>query len=204
MKLYINPMSPNSRKVTAVSHQLGLQSEVQIIDLGKAENRTPEFLAINPNGKIPALTDGDFHLWESNAIMAYLCSKQETSLWPKSNSRYDIIRWMSWELAHWGRWISTYGFETLLKGMFGLGEPDQKVMEEAAGFIAKFGGVLDAHLGKHDFLVDNTLTIADFAVGSHLTYRVPAKVPLDDFKNILAWEARLNELPAWRETAPKM
>lgn len=205
MKLYINPVSPNSRKVAAVSNHLRLDSEVEIIDLSKGQNRSPEFLAINPNGKIPALSDGDFSLWESNAIMGYLCSKiDDTSLWPKSRARYDIIRWMSWELAHWGRWISTYGFETLLKERFGLGAPDEKVMEEAAKFIGKFGEVLDAHLANNEFLVDNTLTIADFAVGSHLTYRVPAKLPINGFENITAWEARLNEVAAWRESAPKL
>jgi glutathione S-transferase len=120
------------------------------------------------------------------------------------DTRYDIARWMNWELAHWGRWISSYGFETLLKGMFGMGEPDEKAMEEAAGFIAKFGGVLDEHLEKNNYLVGDKPTIADFAVASHLTYRVPAKLPLNGFKNILAWEARLNEIPAWRDSAPKM
>jgi glutathione S-transferase len=204
MKLYINQLSPNSRKVTSVLAHLGLDSEVEVVDFGKGDNRTPEFLAVNPNGKIPALTDGDFTLWESNAIMGYLCSKADTTLWPKTNARYDIIRWMSWELAHWGRWISSYGFETFLKGMLGLGEPDEKALAEAAKFIAKFGKVLDDHLADNDYLVGNTVTIADFAVASHLTYRIPAKLPLDDFANILAWETRLNEIPAWRDSAPKM
>lgn len=203
MKLYINSLSPNSRKVTAVASHVSSDCELEVVDLGKGGNKTPEFLAINPNGKIPALQDGDFSLWESNAIMGYLCSKADTDLWPKSDARYDISRWMNWELAHWGRWISSYAYETFLRGMFGLGDPDEKAMAEAAGFIAKFGKVLDDHLAKNNYLVGNTATIADFAVASHLTYRIPAKLPLDDFKNILAWEARLNEIPAWRDSAPK-
>ena len=204
MKLYVNDLSPNSRKVTSVANHLKLDCDIETLDFAKGENRAPEFLAINPNGKLPALQDGDFNLWESNAIMGYLCSKVDTDLWPKTNARYDISRWMNWELAHWGRWISSYGFETFLKGMFGLGEPDEAAMAEAAGFISRFGKVLDDHLSDKSFLVGDTLTIADFAVGSHLSYRIPAKLPLDDFKNILAWEARLLEVPAWRDSAPKM
>jgi glutathione S-transferase len=204
MKLYVNPMSPNSRKVSFVAKHLGLGCDVETVDFTKGENRSPEFLAINPNGKIPALKDGEFNLWESNAIMGYLCSKTDTDLWPKSNARYDIGRWMNWELAHWGRWISSYGFQTFLKGMLGMGEPDESAMAEAAGFIAKFGAVLDDHLAKNDYLVGDSPTIADFAVASHLTYRVPAKLPLGDFENITAWEARLNEVPAWRDSAPQM
>ena len=204
MKLYLNPLSPNCRKVSAVAQHLELEAEIVLVDFAQGENRTPEFLAINPNGKVPALADGDLCLWESNAIMGYLCSKKGTDLWPKSNSRYDILRWMNWELAHWGRWISSYGFETFLKGMLKLGDPNEEAMAEAAGFIARFGKVLDDHLANKSWLVGDKLTIADFAVGSHLTYRIPAKLPLDGFKNILAWEQRLNEIPAWRETAPKM
>ena len=160
MKLYINNLSPNSRKVTAVASHLNLDCEIVTVDFGKGENRTPEFLAINPNGKIPALQDGDFSLWESNAIMGYLCSKTDTELWPKGNARYDINRWMHWELAHWGRWISSYAFETFLKGMLGLGDPDQKAMDEATGFITKFGKVLDDHLATRNYLVGDTATIA--------------------------------------------
>lgn len=204
MKLFVNSISPNSRKVTAVASHLGIDCEVQTIDLSKGENRSPEFTAINPNAKVPALKDGDFCLWESNAIMCYLASKVDTDLWPKSNARYDIQRWMNWELAHWGRWISSYGFETFLKGMLGMGEPDEKAMAEAAGFVARFAKVLDDHLEKHPYLVDDHLTLADFAVASHLTYRGPAKLPLDEFKHISAWESRLNEVPAWRDSAPKL
>lgn len=204
MKLYVNPISPNSRKVIAVNELLGLDCDVVAVDLAKGENRVPEFLAINPNGKIPALVDNNFTLWESDAIMAYLCSKVDTELWPASNVRYDIMRWMNWELAHWGRWISAYGYETFLKAMFGLGEPDENVMQEAAGFIQRFGQVLDDHLAQNDYLVGKAPTIADLAVASHLTYRVQAKLPLGKFGNIASWETRLSEIPAWRDSAPGM
>lgn len=203
MKLYINPISPNSRKVMAVASSLQLDCEVELVDLAKGENRTPEFLKINPNAKIPALVDGDFMLWESNAIIAYLCSKKDTELWPKSNVRYDVMRWMNWELAHWGRWISTYGYETFLKGILGGGPPDEKILEESARFIKKFATVLDKHLAGQKFLTGDTVTIADFAVAAHLTYRIPAKLPLDEFKNITAWEEALNQIPAWKESAPQ-
>lgn len=204
MKIYVNPISPNSRKVSAVAAHLGLDCEIQLVDLSKGDNRSPEYLALNPNGKVPTLTDGDFSLWESNSIMAYLCSKVDTPLWPEGRDRYDIQRWMNWELAHFGRWISSYGFETFLRGLLGAGEANQEAMKEAAGFIARFGKVLDEHLSQHDYLVGDGPTIADFAVASHLTYRVPAKLPLDHFAQITAWEARLNEIPAWRQSAPQL
>lgn len=202
MKLYLSPISPNSRKVSAVKAHLGIECDVQIIDLSNGENRAPKYLAINPNGMVPALTDGDFTLWESNAIMAYLCSKAESDLWPDGNARYDVQRWMNWELAHFGRWLTIYGFEKF-RGKFGMGEPDDKVLAAAGTSIAKFAKILDDHLARRTFMVGEALSIADFAIASHLAYRVAAEYPLNSFKNVLAWEERLLEVPAWRDTVPE-
>ena len=81
-------------------NELGIELETQTLDLRAGEQRTPEYLALNPNGKVPTLVDGDTVLWESNAIMCYLAGKGDTALWPKSAKRYDILRWMFWESNH--------------------------------------------------------------------------------------------------------
>ena len=84
MKLYTFPPSPNSRKIMAVAHYLGIELDVHFVDLTKGDQMKPEFLALNPNHKIPTLQDGDFVLWESNAIMQYLAASQsDRSLWPR-------------------------------------------------------------------------------------------------------------------------
>ena len=88
MKLYTNPLSPNGRKVTTVVHHLQLQLDVEVVDLSKGAQRTPEYLAINPNGAIPALVDGDLKLWESNAIAAYLADTSgDRSFFPEGAAR---------------------------------------------------------------------------------------------------------------------
>jgi glutathione S-transferase len=95
MKLYTNLFSPNARKVHAVANELGIELDTHTVDLRAGEQRTPEYLALNPNGKVPTLVDGDTVLWESNAIICYLAGKGDTELWPKSAKRYDILRWIS-------------------------------------------------------------------------------------------------------------
>ena len=205
MQFYTYPASANCRKVAAVAKELGLELEEKFVDFGKGEHRSPEFLKINPNGKLPTLVDGDLNLWESNAIMGYLCSKVDsTDLWPKSNARYDIMRWMYWELAHWGPPCDTFAFENVLKGMFNLGDPDAAVLEKATEDFKKYASVLEGHLEGRKFLAGDKPTIADIAVASHLTYAVPAKIPTEGFKRINAWNAALNEVPGWRDTAPKL
>jgi glutathione S-transferase len=79
MKLYHFPRSPNTRKVLAVIVHLGLNTELETVDLLKGEQMKPEFIRLNPNHKTPALQDGDFLLWESNAIMQYLASRKPGS-----------------------------------------------------------------------------------------------------------------------------
>jgi len=203
MKLYINPLSPNSRKVDFVARHLELEVERVVIDFANPEHRAT-LLTINPNGKIPALEDGDMKLWESNAIAPYLCGKvAETSLWPKSNQRYDIMRWMSWQLAHFGPPIDTFAWENMLKGMFGQGAPDEAVLAEAAQRFAQFAQVLDDHLTDRAFVSGDGLTLADAALAAPLTYAEPSKLPLEPYPNILRWRASLDEIPAWKATAPQ-
>src|ERR1700704_5873752 len=102
MKLYGFPPSPNTSKVRAVAAHIGVPLEFEIVDLTKGQSRTPDFLAINPNGRTPVLKDGDFTLWESNAIMQYVAGKKKNTLWPDdARTRADITRWQCWQLAQW-------------------------------------------------------------------------------------------------------
>ncbi len=95
MKLYHFPHSPNTRKVLAVINYLELDTELEMVNLVTGEQMKPEFIQLNPNHKIPTLEDGDFSLWESNAIMQYLATqKPGNKLWPSdSKVQADISRW---------------------------------------------------------------------------------------------------------------
>ena len=84
MKLYYFP-SPNPQKVCFAMLELGLECEIVPVDLTKREQRKPEFLALNPNGRVPVLTDGDLTLWDSHAILAYLGDKT-AKMWPTTSA----------------------------------------------------------------------------------------------------------------------
>lgn len=204
MKLYFFPPSPNSRRAHAVALHLELPSEFEMINLQAGEQRTPEFLALNPTGRIPVLQDGDFVLWESNAIMQYLASQVETSLWPDdAKSRADIMRWQSWQMSHWAKGTQPLQFERFVKKVLNLGDPDEQVLEKATDIFHQEAKVLNDHLATCDYLVNNTLTLADFAVASNLTYGAIAQFPLKPYPHIRDWYARIETLPAWQQTAPK-
>ena len=202
MKLYYFE-TLNPRKACAVAKHLGSPVELVRIDLGKGENKTPEYLAINPNAKVPALTDGSTRLWEADAIMGHLARAAGSDLWPSAGERQvDMVRWLSWNAHHFTRHAGALYFQHIIKPLFLRTEPDPEAVEEATGFFRQFARVLDDHLGGRKFLLGDTLTIADFAVGVTLPYAEKAKIPVAGYPEILRWHDRLNELPAWREPFP--
>jgi glutathione S-transferase len=202
MRLYYFE-TPNARKPCAVARYLNSPVEFVRIDMAKGEHKTPEFLAINPNGKVPALEDGEVCLWESAAIMCYLADKTGSSLWPKDARQIDVIRWLSWDATHFSRHAGTLFFQRVIKPHFGLGEPDLAAIDEATGFFRQFAGVLNSHLDGRSYVVGDGLTVADFALGSFLPHAKEAGLPLDEFPEIRRWYARLEQLPAWREPFPR-
>lgn len=202
MKLYYFE-TLNPQKACAVARYLQSPVEFVRIDLGRGENRTAEFLAMNPNGKVPVLHDQGRSIWESNAIMCYLADAAKSDLWPHDARQIDILRWLSWDANHFTRHAGSLYFQHIIKPMFGLGDVDPAAVEEATGFFNKFAGVLNDHLKGRKFLVGDTLSIADFAVAVTLPHAEAAKLPLDAFPEIQRWHARLNELPAWREPFPQ-
>lgn len=202
MKFYTNPLSTSCRKVDATAKHLDIPLEHVVLDVIKGESRTPEFLAINPNGKVPALVDGDVVLWESNAIACYVASKVESELWPKTNARYDIMRWQAWELAHFGAAAGALTFERVVKPALGAGKPNEaRCADEEANF-ARFAKILDDWLAHRRYLVNDRLTLADFCVAAPLSHAEHARLPLREFRNLRRWLAALDESPSWRASAP--
>jgi glutathione S-transferase len=205
MKLYYHPYSLNSRRAMAVIHHLGLNIELETVDVFRGEHKSAEYLRINPNGMVPTLRDGSFLLWESNAIMQYLCDKKgETTLWPRDPQlRADVTRWQFWQIAHFNVAIETLNFEKIFKGLIGIpGGPDMKVVREAEQKLTRFAMVLNNHLEGREYLAGDTWTLADFAVGSSLTFARELELPLQNFKRVAAWNERLSGLEAWKKSAP--
>src|SRR5262249_47226188 len=102
IELYVFPPSPRAFKVLAVANHLGLDYELRFLDLPKGAHKTPQYAALNPNVRMPTLKDGDYALWESNAIGQYLAGKKpDAGLLPRDErARLDVTRWQFWDLAH--------------------------------------------------------------------------------------------------------
>ena len=201
MKLYVLPPSPRALKVIALKNHLGLECEMQVVDLGKDEHLTAEFAALNPNKKMPVLEDDGFVLWESNAILYYLAAKRpDSGLWPADPKRQaDVLRWLSWESAHWdAQACGAIGFERGSKRVLRLGAPDPAQIVRGEQEFHRCAAVLNGQLGGRQWLIGEDLTIADFSVGAWLAVAHPFQLPVAPYTEILRWYEGLASLPAWQ------
>ncbi len=152
------------------------------------------------------MVDGDFTLWESNAILQYLAGKTANTLWPDdARLRADIARWQFWQIAHWSaEACGPLLFQRVIKPIANLGPTDEAVVAKALESFNKEAAMLDAHLGKQPYLVGKDLTIADFTVAAPVFYAERAQFPLAPYSHIRDWFGRVSALRCWSETAPQM
>lgn len=137
MQIYwIKAQAP--RRVLALAKHLGVDVELVHLNAKVGDLRAPNYTRLNPNMKAPTLVDGDVVLWESSAIMAYLCTKQGSDMWPAHNpaEQIEVLRWLSWNDCHWAPAVGPFYFEHVVKATFGLGPPDRQVLEFGASLIA--------------------------------------------------------------------
>jgi glutathione S-transferase len=153
--------------------------------------------------RAPTLKDGDFVLWESNAITQYLALRRpESGLFPADErARLDVTRWQCWELAHWDPACAIFAYEYVAKPLvLGIMEPDQVELAKGAERFERVAKVLDGHLEGKQFVSGDALTLADFSLGSALNLAEIAHYPIEPYAEIKRWYAGLRALPAWQKT----
>ncbi|HTF32608.1 MAG TPA: glutathione S-transferase family protein [Myxococcota bacterium] len=203
IELYVFPPSPRAFKVMVVANQLGLDYTLQMVDFRKGDQKTPQYAALNPNMKMPTLKEGDYVLWESNAITQYLALKRpESGLLPKNErARLDVTRWQFWDLAHWDPACAVFAFEYVAKRIvLGINEPDMEAIAKGTEAFHRVAKVLDGQLKNRKFVTGDRLTLADFSLGAAMNFAEPAHYPIEPYGEIKRWFATLRALPSWQKT----
>ncbi len=197
IKIYGIPISQNVRKPLAVAAHLGVP--VECLPVRPMDQVVKEKY---PASRIPFMEDGDVVLGESNAIMIYLASKTKNDLYPEDRARRDAVnQWLFWDVAHWTPSYQPIQFERLIKQMLGLGPADEKVIAATLEKFRREASYLNGVLAGRDFLVGKGATLADFAVGCGLTHAKGMDLPLADYPNVQAWNARVMGLEGFKKTA---
>ena len=192
-KLYSMRRSGNSYKVRLALAQLDIAHELVEIDILKGETRTPEFLAMNPNGHVPLLEVAPGrHIAESNAILWYIAG--HTPLVPDDRAeRAEMLQWMFFEQHSLEPNIgAAYFWLTLVKGGRDL---QQHALEDWMQEGYRALGVMEKHLTRHDFFAANTYTIADIALYAYTHMAHQCDFDLSLFPAVRSWLARVANQP---------
>jgi len=200
MKLYNANGSPNALRVRSVLYELGVDFEKIDVDFRSGANRTPEYLKLNPNAKVPVLVDGDFVLWESRAINAYLATKYPAkNLYPADlKVRATVDQWSYWQAVHLGPPMQRVAFERAQKKTFGRGEPDEAVVAAEMKNVDQFLDVFEIGLADGRQWIAGGLSVADFALATTFVHRVAAAISLEKRPKVAAWIARMEQRPSWQ------
>jgi len=190
--LYTAP-TPNGWKASIALEELGLPYEVRMVNILAGEQRHPEYLAINPNGRIPTIVDrdeGDFPVFESGAILIYLAEKTRRLLPTDRKGRSEVIQWVMFQMAGVG---PMQGQANVFYRYFE--EKIPKVIARYQNETKRLYTVLDTRLSDREYLCRD-YSIADIANWSWVRAHAWAGVEIDELLHLSAWHERMSERPA--------
>ncbi|MBS0539786.1 MAG: glutathione S-transferase family protein [Proteobacteria bacterium] len=204
MKLYYCDVLAPRKVCAALKMVLKLPVDYVYVDLGKGENRKPPYKAINPNGKVPTLVDGERVITEADTILCYLSDKAGADLWPSDKQRqFDVMSWFSWNAQHFLRATGSLYFEYVIKDRYKLGAADPAEVEQALAEFRRCGKLLNAHLKDRKWLVGDRLSAADISVAVTLPYAAKAHMPIDEFPEMRRWHDQLCAMDGWLDPFPQ-
>jgi GST-like protein len=196
IQLYSFP-TPNGVKVSIMLEEIGLPYEPHAIDIGKNESWTPEFLSLNPNGKIPAIIDPDgpggvpLGLFESGAILLYLAEKTGMLLPANAARRYEAIQWVFFQMASVGPIFGQVGY---FHKFAGREIEDKRPLERYRAESQRLLGVLETRLAGRRWIMGDDYTIADIS----LLGWVRNLIGFYGARDLVAFDS-LQHVPAWLE-----
>jgi GSH-dependent disulfide-bond oxidoreductase len=185
--------TPNGHKVSIALEELALPYAVHALDLGRLEQKRPEFLRISPNGRIPAIVDrdaGDFAVFESGAILVYLAEKTGRLLPSDPKGRSLVLQWLMFQMGGIGPMMGQANVFFRY-----LPEKIQPAIDRYQAEVRRLFGVLDARLADHPYLAGD-YSIADIANWAWVRTHAWSGVALDGLPNLARWVEQLAGRPA--------
>ncbi len=203
LQLYSLP-TPNGVKVSIMLEEIGLPYEPHLVDFGKDDQKTAEFLSLNPNGKIPAILDPDgpggkpLGLFESGAILQYLAEKTGKLLPTDSARRWQTVQWVHFQMGGIGPMFGQVGF---FNKFAGKAYEDKRPLERYVAESKRLLGVMERHLAGRQWFMDDEYSIADISMLGWVRniigfYEARDLVAFDTLKQVPGWLERGLARPA--------
>ena len=193
--LYFAP-TPNTWKASIMLEECGLPYRVVPVDIMAGDQKKPAFLAINPNGRIPAIVDNDapggpLPVFESGAILIYLAEKTGRFLAPSGRARIEALSWLMWQMGGLGP-IAGQAHHFRRYAPPGNEYSAERFVKESA----RLYGVMDSHLSGHEWLAGGAYSIADISCWGWVWYHRMHGQNLDSFPSVARWFFAVSERPA--------
>ena len=193
LKIYGSDLSAPANKIRFIANALGLKFEYIRIDLRAGEHQKPEFLRVNPVGKVPAIDDDGFLLFESNAILRYLADKNNSSLFPKDvKERAVVDQWIEFGSHHVGLAFGKVLYNRVFAPLRKM-PVDEQSLKDGLTFLDRFLPVVDKQLGQNKFLAGNKMSLADINLLATVDPAEIAGIDLSKYKNLVAWRNALKK-----------
>jgi glutathione S-transferase len=202
VEFYYGRVSGNSARTAFALNEAGAHYTSHLVYTPSGENLSPAYLAVNPTGKVPALTDGEFRLWESNAINWYLAENHPASrLLPSSvEGRAAVQRWLFFQSGHVSpACVSIFRATNVRMQKFWHLHGDPESLEAGSKELARYLAVLEQSLAGREWL-EGTFSLADIAYAPHLWLVAEGGFNFSHTPGVQAWLDRLWARPAWRKT----
>ncbi len=196
IELHGFPMSPNTKRARLGLEEAGVSYTFHDVDLMAGAHKRAPYTELNPTARVPALVDGDYKLWESNAMLEYVAElAKDKRLSPETpRERGDIAKWMFMGAAHLSPNIARIFAHTIRL-------PEEKripqLVTEGHAEVFRCLGSLDAALDGKTWLVGDRITIADISLAPPLTAAAMLQIDLARFANVTAWLARITSRDSW-------
>jgi glutathione S-transferase len=201
VKIFGHPMSTCTRKVLMTLAENDLPYEMNVVDVPKGESRQPAHLHRQPFGRIPAIEDDGFELFESRAICRYLDGKASGKLVPSDpKARARMEQWISIETSEFTPNAMKFVYAYIFKR-----EQPADVMAAATKALETTLGVMDKQLATTPFLAGSEFTLADVCYMPYVDYAIgtPAKEILAKYPHVMTWWNKISERPTWRTASGK-
>jgi glutathione S-transferase len=200
MKLYSHPLSLNCYKVRLLLAFIDQEYDHENVDLVNDQHKSDEFLTLHPLGQVPVLVDGDFSIWDSQAILVYLARKFENEQWLPLNARASaqITAWLSFAVKELAIGLAAARVHHILGGQ-GINFVTRLNIEinSATSQGEKSLAVLNHYLSDHQWLAGDAPTIADIVCFPAIEFAHEGNVSLDAYPNVQDWAKSFRQLPGF-------
>lgn len=195
--LYTSPMSGNGRKVHMLLEEVGAPYQLRKLDLMKGEQKNPDYLKLNPNGKVPTLVDDGFILWESNAILLYLAEKFSAArLTPTAGQdRARMFQWLLFEQTTFRPPLSLLFRQTRFTPP---NRQDKNAIDQAWTEVRGNMGILQSSLSGQEYL-GGAFSVADIAVLPYVYLARELGTDVPTWPEVAAYWQRLSTRPSWQK-----